>query len=240
MAVHGWDFATAAREVENILGDYQPETPKAERSEEERRGSLNKLWTSGRPIESGDPTARYLESRVGKIEFPAALRTVQKLRYHADQASFHPGMIAKLVSPAGQPVSIHRTYLTKDGNKADVSTPRRMMPGSIENGCAVRLCRYTDVLGIAEGIETAFSATKLFNIPCWAALNDYLLSVWEPPAGVKHIAIFGDHDESFAGQAAAYGLAKRLVKDGRQVEVFIPPLVGMDWNDVLKENLGKA
>jgi putative DNA primase/helicase len=46
------------------------------------------------------------------------------------------------------------------------------------------------------------------------------------------VIIFGDHDESFAGQSAAYGLAHRLKSEGFDVEVRLPTFLG-DWNDEL-------
>jgi len=46
------------------------------------------------------------------------------------------------------------------------------------------------------------------------------------------VAIFGDCDESFTGQAAAYALARRLVADGVSVVVRIPDTMGQDWADV--------
>ena len=52
----------------------------------------------------------------------------------------------------GEKAALHRTYLAADGDKANVSSPRKMM-GSMPSGAAVRLMPYTNVIGIAEGIE---------------------------------------------------------------------------------------
>jgi len=141
-------------------------------------------------------------------------------------------MVAKMVAPDGTPTSLHRTYLTVDGYKAAVANPRRQTPGSIARGAAVRLAAAFEVLGIAEGIETALSAAVLFGVPCWAALNDALLATWIPPCGVRRVIIFGDNDPGFAGQAAAYSLARRTAGDQWTVEVRIPDQPGQDWNDV--------
>ena len=35
-----------------------------------------------------------------------------------------------------------------------------------------------------------------------------------------------------AGQKAAFELADRLVKEGFEVEIMIPPESGVDWNDL--------
>ena len=81
---------------------------------------------------------------------------------------------------------------------------------------------HQDMLGIAEGIETALSASILFNVPVWAALTAGLLEEWTPPATVTTVFVFGDNDASSTGQAAAYTLAQRLKAKGLSVFVEIP------------------
>jgi putative DNA primase/helicase len=166
------------------------------------------------------------EWRVGLTSFPNCLRTGFNVCYQADHPSFHPAMIALVTGPDGAPVILHRTYLTVDGRKAPLEAPKRLTPGSIVKGAAVRLAAAGDVLGIAEGIETALSASALFGVPCWAATNAAMLAGWQPPAAVKRIIIFADNDLSYAGQAAAYALARRI-GPGPVVEVQIPPRLGL-------------
>jgi putative DNA primase/helicase len=90
------------------------------------------------------------------------------------------------------------------------------------------------VLGIAEGIETAFAAMKMFSIPTWAALNAGGVERFEPPVETERLIIFGDNDQNGTGQRAAYALAARL--SGRlQLEIKIPEKPDTDWNDVLIE-----
>ena len=106
------------------------------------------------------------------------------------------------------------------------------MMGAMPGGAAVRLMPHEQTLGIAEGIETAMSASALFNVPVWAALTAGLLQEWTPPAAVTTVFVFGDNDASSTGQAAAYTLAQRLKAKGLSVFVEIPPSTGQDWNDV--------
>ena len=147
-------------------------------------------------------------------------------------------MVALMQSPSGRGTMIHETLLTEEGKIAPTSKPKLMMPGSIEDGSAVRLVPAGPILGIAEGIETAFSAWILTEVPCWAALNEVCLRKWEPPIGTQKVIVFGDNDINFVGQAAAYHLAKRLSlrKNPVAVEVRIPETTGHDWNDVLMRN----
>ena len=231
MQKNRWEFREAAKQVEALIGSVSADAPKRERSDCQKREAMSKLWHSAKAVEANDPVGRYLAWRVGLTSFPNCLRTGFNVRYQADHPSFHPAMIALVTGPDGAPVILHRTYLTVDGRKAPLEAPKRLTPGSIVKGAAVRLAAAGDVLGIAEGIETALSASAVFGVPCWAATNAAMLAGWQPPAAVKRIIIFADNDLSYAGQAAAYALARRI-GPGPVVEVQIPSKPGADWNDV--------
>jgi putative DNA primase/helicase len=99
----------------------------------------------------------------------------------------------------------------------------------------VHLFEPTEDLGIAEGIETAIAARELIGLPTWATISSTIMASFVPPAGVRRITIFADHDTNFAGQLAAFTLAHRLYRldPGLAVEVKIPPEPDSDWLDVL-------
>ncbi len=234
------EFRDAAKLIEPHLDALPVEQFPQGISDEKRRKMLVDLWTASHRIGQEDAAYRYLVSRCGLIEIPSSLRAIDRLKYVDNgKADFFAGMLATVSAPDGKAVTMHRTFLTKDGRKAPVDNPRRIMPGSIAFGSAVRLADHDETLGIAEGIETALSASKLFNVPVWAALNAGLLAKWEPPAGVKSILIFGDNDASFTGQKAAYELAFRL-SDKFQTTVHLPRQTGTDWNDVLVDQSRRA
>jgi putative DNA primase/helicase len=232
MQMYGWEFREAAKQIETVIGLAPTDAPKREHSDRDKRDVMNRLWASSKPVEANDPAGRYLLRRTGLSSCPSSLRTAYNVRYQSDCPSFHPAMIAMVTGPDGAPSILHRTYLTVDGHKAPVIEPRRLMPGTIAKGAAIRLAPAADALGIAEGIETALSASALFGVPCWAAVSAGMLAAWQPPAEARRIIIFGDNDANYAGQAAAYALARRLRSDERVVEVQIPAEVGSDWNDV--------
>jgi putative DNA primase/helicase len=232
MQKNGWEFREAAKQIDAVIGSASADAAKCERNDREKRDAMNKLWRSSKAVEANDPVGRYLARRVGLTSFPPCLRTAFNVRYQSDRPSFHPAMIAMVTGPDGAPSILHRTYLTADGRKASVDAPRRLMPGTVVKGAAVRLAPAGDALGIAEGIETALSASALFGVPCWAAANAGMLPAWQPPPEVKRIIVFSDNDPGYAGQAAAYALAKRLRSDDCMVEVQIPVEPGADWNDV--------
>jgi putative DNA primase/helicase len=111
------------------------------------------------------------------------------------------------------------------------------VPFSVPRGGAIRLFEADVCMGVAEGIETALSASLLFKMPVWACANEGLLRAWVPPAGAQRITIFGDNDSSFVGQSAAYHLAWRLGRAKYHVRVEIPPSPDWDWNDVLQNEI---
>ena len=89
----------------------------------------------------------------------------------------------------------------------------------------------------AEGIETGLAVHLGIGAPIWAAYSaGNLEHIWIPPS-VRCVRIYADNDANFAGQAAAYALAKRLKSEEkasgrRDVRVFVPQKVNTDWADV--------
>ncbi len=230
MKHNGWDFATAAREIEKVVGSgpVEPIKPKYCAS----RDLLNTLWGEGSPITKDDPAGRFLYRRLGPVRFSKNLRYHPNLRYDGDTPSHHPGMLAIVHDPDGTAHTLHRTYLTPDGEKADVQSVRRVMPGTMPPGCAIRLFPHAPVLAVAEGIETALAVNLMTGFPVWALINADNLSKFTPPEGVERLVVFGDNDASFTGQAGAYTLARRMVARRIAAEVRLPDVQGDDFNDV--------
>jgi putative DNA primase/helicase len=226
------DFKEIAVKIEAVIGRSPAEPAKSERSEAAHRAAMNQLRRGSRPIRAGDHVDRWMQRRgLGALSYPTCLRSHAGLRHSGPPVSVHPGMIAMVSSASGKPVMIHRTFLTPDGTKAPVEKPRMFCAGKVPAGSAVRLATAAKVMGVAEGIETALAATKLFEVPTWAALSDRGVETFEPPPAVERLVIFGDHDANGAGQRAAYSLASRL---RIKVEVKIPDIPDTDWNDVLR------
>lgn len=233
--VFGWTFQETAKHVDRIVGTVPAGAIVPARAEHDKVKALQRVWAETREVVHGDPVWRYLNRRLGLEQVPAGLRFHPRLRYTDDEGrdlGRFPAMLAKIQYPDGAGASIHRTYLTDDGQKAPVPKPKKIMAGKPLNTGAVRLGEVGMTLGVAEGIETALAASIRFGVPVWAATNAVLLEAWDPPAGVERVLIAGDNDESFTGQAAAYGLARRLAQKGLAVEIQIPGQVGKDWADV--------
>lgn len=217
--IHGVDFAGACKLVEEVIGprERRPQQQGERYAEVLRREAT----TTSR--------SRYLESR-GLI-LPPGLHWHPSVDYRVDGevVAKYPAMLAP-IERAGRFLTYHVTYL-HDGSKAPVDPCRKMLPGPGLKGAAVPLWPAAEVMGIAEGIETAIAASMLFEVPVWAALNTSLLKSWRPPEIARRVVIFADHDQNFAGHAAAYTLAHKI--HGKvDVRVKMPAEPG-DWNDVL-------
>jgi putative DNA primase/helicase len=139
-------------------------------------------------------------------------------------------LVAEVRDMAGEPVTLHVTYL-QNGNKIAADDSRKLLsPCTGREGCAVRLMPPGEVLGIAEGIETALSAAALDGVPVWAALNTSLLAKFVPPAGVTTLRIYADRDAP--GLEAAGRLMERL-QGQVHLELRLPPAPHKDFNDQL-------
>jgi hypothetical protein len=115
-------------------------------------------------------------------------------------------------------IAVQRTELTWDGTKA-VSVPRRTV-GPLRDG-AVRIAEATDMLGLAEGVETALAAWQLSKIPCWASLGAGRMHNVRIPDTVRELHIFADDDP--AGRSAAERTSTRHIAEGRCVLTRFPP-----------------
>ena len=229
----GVDFLGACALIDPEIGTSELEPPRDELDQEQVRRSMIQLGERAEAVSHLDPVHRYLARRLGdNFTVPSGIRTLRSCLFKdGERLSYHPAMLASVRDLGGRAVALHRTYLTPDGHKADVPQVRKVI-GKLPDGCAVRLFDPAHTMGIAEGIETALSASALYGIPVWAALNSGRLKTWEPPPETLEVIVFGDNDPNCDGQEAAFALGKRLNRT-ITAQVVIPDIPGTDWNDVL-------
>ena len=253
--VHGWPFSEARKRVIEAAGLA------AERSAWVAPATVERRPTPARPtdrvrdlrrsrcaIADCDDAVEYLASR-GLWPLPenAALHAHASADYwdEGSRLGRFTALLADVVDEAGELVTVHTTYLQGGRKLALVDDAGELLPDrkllsplTDRHGCAVRLMPAADVLGIAEGIETALSAALLDSIPVWAALNTSLLGKFDPPSQPQRLVIYADND--LPGMTAACRLLQRLqarIRAGLAVEVRIPP-TGKDWNDHLQRRNG--
>jgi putative DNA primase/helicase len=229
----GLDFREAAKLIERHLAVTTYTKPI--KPAPDPRPKLQTMWAASKPVIPGDVVDTYLRTRgVALEQYPPCLRTAPSLSYYDDDAtSIFPAMLAAVTDTTGKPVTIHRTYIAPDGcGKARVEKPRKVV-SKHGKGPHVRLTPIAPTMGIAEGIETALAATRLFAVPTWSVLSTYGIETFEPPAGLQRLIVFADHDANGAGQKAAHMLAARLAGQIPS-EIRFPDTPGDDWNDVLR------
>jgi hypothetical protein len=202
--------------------------PPSGRGDSMQKAAALRVWREGRSIE-GTPAAAYLASR--GLATPSA-----ELRYHcrtphgaSPLTQYRPALIAAVRDDSGL-VGIHRTFIDPRGCGLAVLPAPRCGLGRLGRG-AVRLGGLAPRLGLAEGIETALSATVLFGVPCWATLGTERFRLISLPAQVRELLLFLDHDD---GGRRAEQLARQAFAHVAHVEAHHPERPGDDWNDVLQ------
>lgn len=251
----GSTFPQTLRWLEAYLGiEHQRESfchrpeglSEAEKTVRRRERNLA-FWNAAVPLRDlsrESPQWKYLASRgLGACDASAMLRAeaeTEAWETNEDgerrSAGRYPVLLAVVTDGSGGIITLHRTFLTPDGGKAPLSSPKKLAPGAIEDGL-IRLFPPTAILCLAEGIETALSVHEMTGLPVWSAISlTGLRKFGEVPEGVKKIHICGDNDRSYAGAAGAYELAARIRRSRPDIEVavHIPPEPGTDWNDVLR------
>jgi putative DNA primase/helicase len=240
MKVHRLPFIDAVKIIEPLLPDAAVIMPTAKI---DTSSYANELWAGGKSLTGMDPASKYLRRRGIKIpEWPKLLRYSMSVTFkHKDGSKTrHAAMLSRFVSPDAKEFATQVTFLTDTGDKADLPECRLTF-GKMPAGGAVRLMPSAATMGVAEGVETALSASLLNGVPVWATLTSGCLTKWEPPPAAQNIIIFGDNDPAHGGQAAAFALAHKLsVVNKLNCEVRIPgggdlrEHHGEDWNDILK------
>ena len=202
----------------------------------ENGARIARAWAECVPLLPGDPCTLYLKGRGfgGVWPLPEGLRLHRAMPYWhgGEKLGTFPAMVAAIVAPDGRTVALHRTYLTRDGKKAEVPTVKKLTgaAGPLAGACIPLHRPMRGCIGIAEGIETALAAWRASAVPTVAAYCAGNLAAWQWPAGVQRLVIFADADE--AGQGAADALQRRALAAGLHCEVLTPSADGADWCDV--------
>lgn len=227
-----------------LADDLRQDLPTAQvfqmpnKDDPKKRARLRQMWREAKAPAAGDAISRYLESRCISLDSLPLVRLHEALPYFHDGQCLgkFPAMLALVSDSNGDAKTIHCTYLTDSGGKADVPVGKKLMSTVGEwMGGAIRLEELKDgqTLCVAEGIETALSIKTIRpDYCCWACINSNALAVFKPPANAGKILVAGDNDKNYTGQAAAYKLAHKI-NSTHGADVAIPVDDGTDWNDYL-------
>lgn len=259
-----WDFIETARQIDALLNGEEVSAPKpvdweklrkqqeeATKRQKEKdeffRSLLKKVWKESYRAEAPEaaPLRRYLANRGLDVHnYPRTLRFHPGLDSVNEDGEFEgtfPVMLALVVDKDGAPVTIHRTYLTEDGRKAPIESPKKLMPYPSDksvSGGAIHLSGTGKVLNVAEGIETALAVQEMVGGSVWATVNASMMKNLQVGEPVEAVWSWGDLDRSGDGQAACKELVERLRKEGKQATACLPTMEipagakSIDWLDV--------
>lgn len=227
-------FAEACNMVDKIIGNKKiqpPEDPNFKSKETLAEEEFQKLFQ----LQNSD-AQKYLQSR-GIFILPEndVLRYSGSHMYDYSKKISFPCIIAKVLSHGGIFSYKHLTFIV-GSKKIEIEPQRKLIAiGSEPKGAAIRLFNHKDVLGIAEGIETALSAKQIYGFPVWCLLNTSLMKKFVCPEGVKKLIIYTDNDKNLSGQAAAFECGRRnmLLKNNLKEIIITWPAEVDDFNDVL-------
>ncbi len=178
-------------------------------------GSLAERYLAGRHIDIASSELRYLARTPFGPTGPVR---------------FLPAMLAAVRTDVGI-IAIQRTFLDgRTAKQANFKNPKRAL-GTPGIGTVRLFPPRKGILGLAEGSESALSATILKNIPCWATLGNQRFGIVTIPESVKELYLFVDHDAG--GELAEEKARKHFEMPGRSIYRLSPPSPGDDWNNEL-------
>jgi len=135
-----------------------------------------------------------------------------------------------------EPVGIHKTALTPDGQKALVrvgdSWESKRALGPVSRGAVKFGSPREGILGVGEGVETTLSLGQLLDVPVWSLLSAAPLGRLPLLEGVSDLIVAEDQDEKRAGAIAAQAIADLWLPQGRRVRIARPPEGLKDLNDI--------
>ena len=203
--------------------------PAASPKEIKPSANAQRLWRQAQRLQ-GTIARTYLETRLISVTSPE-LRFLERTPLGPEgHVRFLPAMLAAVRTDADI-MAIHRTFLLPNGSgKADFVKPKRAL-GSLCTGAVRLFAPKNGVLGLAEGTESAMSATQLTGIPTWATLGNERFGIVTIPESVKQLYLFVEHDAG--GDLAEAKAREHFQMPGRSIIARRPGRRGDDWNNEL-------
>lgn len=205
----------------------------AAQEKQQRTQQALRLWDEAGPCR-GSPIEKYFyyTRRIGDW-FDTFPYLDGVFRYHPN-CPFDGKCLPCMVSlvrdiKTDVPIAIHRTALTTDEHPKKIS---RQSLGPTTGG-AIKISPDHEVhtgLLIAEGIETAFSASKRLTFkPVWSVIDKNGIAKFPVLSGIESVTVAVDNDPD--GQRAAATLIDRLTIAGTEV-ITIKTNIVSDFNDL--------
>lgn len=173
------------------------------------------LWARAQPI-AGTQGERYWTQTRRLPSPPASIRFLPDAPFSTRRKA--PALVAAMQAPTREIVAVQLTFLDRSRPiKARVDYPRRIIGPA--NGAATRLGPLAEILGLAEGCETAHAAMLIHDMPVWSVNGGERLPLFKPPDGVRRLVIFADPDLPGRNAAEAARAAHQTALD---IEIRFP------------------
>jgi putative DNA primase/helicase len=198
----------------------------------DRLAAARRFWDGGRSI-AGTLSERHCRLRGIKRALPGADVVRHNGRApvsaYGDDRLRRPALLVEITGADGAFTAVEATYLTPGGGRAVDLRLSRKTVGLVPPGSAARIDPASPEMLVAEGFFTALSATECFCLPGWALMSTRNVRGWSAPAGVRSVLIAADRGKD--GEASAEVLRVRLLRQGVQARVALPPEPWGDWNE---------
>jgi putative DNA primase/helicase len=245
METKGYDFATAAMEIDEIIGNTSKPIALREKPKFNAKESVKMRFPNLHDIKESQ-VEQYLQSR-GIYTLPQMSVKFSHSEYDHNSGRSYKAMVGIATTDDMDVAYSHTTYL-ENGKKADVEANKKIRTlndfnkpcntcGTVHSAnVAIRMFPQDKVLGIGEGIESSLSAYQLYNIPTWSVMNTSVMKKFTAPLGVTTLYIFADNDSNGAGLAAAFTCGHKNILANNHVEkviIRVPEQKNKDFNDLL-------
>jgi putative DNA primase/helicase len=205
----------------------------ATEEKQQRTQRALKLWDEAGPCRGSPIEDYFYHTRAIGDWFDSFPYLDEVFRYHVNcpfGGERLPCMLALVRDiRTDAPLAIHRTALTTDQRPKKID---RKSLGPLSGG-AIKISPDHEVhsgLLIAEGIETAFSASKLLSFkPVWSVIDKNGIAKFPVLSGIESVTVAVDND--LDGQQAAATLVDRLTAANVEV-ITIKTNIASDFNDL--------
>jgi hypothetical protein len=204
-----------------------------------------------------EPARLYFKNRGYHVDIGGDSKFHPNLEYKlgGESFGFHPAICTILRDGSGQPVTIHRIFITEDGHKANLAKPKLMMQSGVKGaipGTSARV-RNTEgrVLHTGEGIELMHCISQCVSGTVSAGVSaDMMNKQVVNKDKFDRVVIWSDKDpydpdtkKGAKGQKCALELAQRLDAEGFEVAIMMikqevpsDAVKGVDWEDLIVGN----
>lgn len=232
---------------------HQKEVLKEAKVEMQKLKDVRVFYEKCIPVE-GTLAEKYLRKGRGiKAELPGDFRFCAKVK-HRDTKLLTPALIVPIRNIDNEISAIARIFLDKNGNQLNTTyenilgeikkaAPKLNFGGMKDAGVMISKTDFkgSDVVYIAEGIETALSVAEAIpHQTIFASLSVSHLQNMPIPKNTQKIILCADEDGASANsERALIKTANRYCERGYTVQIAypsrVPNLDKTDFNDVLKD-----